>query len=121
MAASHSNLRTRIHGEHDALILTPLARRLRSRELVELVGQLAAMLHQCQEHTIIINFAHVRRLSFAACAFLVQMERLAAQTGHELSVRNPPARLRSKMMLYHIEELIDEHRQTELKVPASQE
>lgn len=107
MAANNCrNLEIRIDHEGGAVVLTPIARRLGSKEFAELVRRLGGALSEGPE-CIIIDFVHVRRFSFAACAFLVQMKRLAARAGRKLAVRNRPPRLKAEMALYHIDEMMD--------------
>ncbi|NOZ21222.1 MAG: STAS domain-containing protein [Planctomycetes bacterium] len=106
VAINHENLKVRMDRERDAVVLTPLAQRLGSEGFGALVRQVVGALSRGPER-IILDFVHVRRFSFAACAFLVQMKHLADRAGCELAVRNRPSRLREEMALYHIDEMIE--------------
>lgn len=110
VAERRNGLRIGVDREGDTVVLVPVVDCLGSDGFSDLVREFERFL-RADAGRIILDFQWVNRMTFAACAFLAQMKRLAARAGCEMAVRNRPARLRAEMSLYRIDEAIDSQTQ----------
>jgi len=99
------DLEIQVTEDEAGTVLSPMTPHLDSKGLSALVREYIRVLsdgHGC----MIIDLRFVKKLSFAACAFLQQMHELACEAQRGLAVRNVPGRLRAEMDLYHLDQLI---------------